>query len=329
MNSKIRLHLSFPPAESQIDYLRSLVDPSVDITFGSEIEGPEHVDYLAIARPTEDLLASCGNLKGVVIPFAGIPEETRAVMLKHPELALYNLHHNVIPVAEHALGLLLAVAKRHVYHDSAIRQHDWRTRYEKDVSINLAGRTALILGYGNIGQRLGYLLNALGIKIMAIRNSIQSSADDFSEVHLSDELDSLLPLSDILVVILPLTPKTEGLIGEDEINLLPEGSILVNVGRGKVVDQRALYNALKSKHLYGAGIDVWYNYPADVDTRQNKPPADYPFHELDNIVMSPHRAGGVNSSDTERLRIEHLAQLINHAARGEDMPNGVDVYKGY
>jgi phosphoglycerate dehydrogenase-like enzyme len=164
---------------------------------------------------------------------------------------------------------------------------------------------------------------------MAIRNSIKSSADNFSEIHLSDELYSLLPLADILMVILPLTPKTEGLIGEDEINLLPEGSILVNVGRGKVVDQRALYDALKSKHLYGAGIDVWYNYPADVDSRQNTPPADYPFHELDNIVMSPHRAGGVNSSDTERLRIEHLAQLINHAARGEEIPNRVDVYKGY
>ena len=329
MNTKTRLHINFSPAESHIEYLLSLVDPKIEVTSGEKFHNPVNIDYLSVARPTEEQISACENLRGIIVPFAGLPEETRSVMLKHPEISVHNLHHNVIPVAEHALGLLLAAAKRHVYHDTAIRKHDWRTRYEKDVSINLAGRTALILGYGNIGQRLGFILHSLGVKIMAIRNSINSVPDDFSEVHKSEDLQNLLPLADVLVIILPLTPETEGMIGRNEIGLLPRDAILVNVGRGKVVDQHALYEALKSGHLYGAGIDVWYNYPTDEESRQNTPPADYPFHELDNVVMSPHRAGGVNSTDTERLRIEHLAWLINHTARGEVLPNKVDVSKGY
>jgi phosphoglycerate dehydrogenase-like enzyme len=117
------------------------------------------------------------------------------------------------------------------------------------------------------------------------------------------------------------------MIGKEEINLLPPNAILVNVGRGPVVDQETLYQALKDKQLHSAGIDVWYNYPQDEDSRANTPPADYPFHELENVVMSPHRGGG--AMDVEILRMEHLAHLLNTAAKGEPIPNRVDLTRGY
>jgi phosphoglycerate dehydrogenase-like enzyme len=102
---------------------------------------------------------------------------------------------------------------------------------------------------------------------------------------------------------------------------------LVNVGRGPIVDEAALYQALREGTLHSAGLDVWYNYPTDKAARSHTPPSAYPFHELDNVVMSPHRAGGAD--ETDMLRMMHLAALFNAAARGDEMPNRVDLQAGY
>ena len=117
------------------------------------------------------------------------------------------------------------------------------------------------------------------------------------------------------------------MIGEHELALMPPGGILVNVGRGPVVDPGALYSALRSGQLGAAGLDVWYNYPKSPEERASTPPAEFPFHELDNVVMSPHRGGG--SDQTEELRMTHLAAHLNAAARGEPIPNKVDLDAGY
>ena len=116
-------------------------------------------------------------------------------------------------------------------------------------------------------------------------------------------------------------------LGEPELRLLPPGSLLVNVARGPVVDQAALYRALLDGHLHAAGLDVWYRYPASPAERSHTPPADFPFHELDNVVMSPHRAG--LAVETEALRMQALAELLNAACRGDSVPNRVDVQAGY
>ena len=101
---------------------------------------------------------------------------------------------------------------------------------------------------------------------------------------------------------------------------------LVNIARGKVVDESALYNELKSGRLR-AGIDVWYKYPMTEEKRTDTPVSDFPFHELDNVVMTPHLAG--HSDKIEDLRIDALAKLINQAVNGEDIDNRVDLELGY
>jgi len=137
----------------------------------------------------------------------------------------------------------------------------------------------------------------------------------------------LLPRTDALIITAPLTPETKDLIGEQELALLPRGAILVNVGRGLIVDEAALFSALKSGHLAAAGLDVWYQYPTDEASRSNTPPSRWPFHELDNVVMSPHRGGDAIGIDTQRM--VELADMLNRAARDEAMPNRVDVAAGY
>ena len=155
----------------------------------------------------------------------------------------------------------------------------------------------------------------------------QGSADNTAEIFGLEALPQLLPQADVLLIALPGTPETEGLIGEAELALLPRGTVLVNIGRGPIVDAGALYRSLKEGHLLGAGLDVWYNYPPDPESRSHTPPSDYAFHELENVVMSPHRGGGSDGSD--RLRVIHLTVLLNAAARGEPIPNRVDLEMGY
>jgi phosphoglycerate dehydrogenase-like enzyme len=147
-------------------------------------------------------------------------------------------------------------------------------------------------------------------------------------VYAPRSLPELLPAADVLVSCLPLTTRTEAIIGEAELALLPENALLVNVGRGAVVQEKALFNALRSGRLGGAGLDVWYQYPSE-EARANTPPSAYPFGELDNVVLSPHRAGALGMGESELMRMDALAVSLNAAARGEGIPYRVDVVEGY
>jgi phosphoglycerate dehydrogenase-like enzyme len=157
------------------------------------------------------------------------------------------------------------------------------------------------------------------------RNRIEQDA--VAEVHPTSDLLQLLPRAEVIIITAPLTLETKGLIGEKELAALPRGSILVNVGRGAIVDEGALYQALKNGQLAAAGIDVWYNYPQDEASQANTPPSQYPFGELDNVVLSPHRGGDDKDIDVARMR--DLAELLNAAARGDEIPNRVNIEAGY
>lgn len=325
----LSVYLLHPPDDSEtLAYLREQLEPGLELALGPELPDPAAYHVLVAGRPQREHLAASPCLHTLIIPWSGIPEESRELMLDFPGVAVHNLHHNAAPVAELTLALLLAAAKFLVPLDQALRRHDWTFRYEPPPTALLHGKTALILGYGAIGRRVAQACLALGMTVMATRRSAAACYEEQGvSVHAAAALSDLLPRADVLIVTLPLTPETEGLLGEAELGLLPEGGVLVNVGRGAIVDQEALYEALRTGRLRAAGLDVWYNYPPDAESRASTPPADYPFHELDNVVMSPHRGG--STDETERLRMAHLARLLNALARGEEPPNRVDVAIGY
>jgi phosphoglycerate dehydrogenase-like enzyme len=312
----------------QPEALRAFLDPTIHLTIGPELP-PGPVDILVGGRPTREQLALPG-VRAVIVPFAGVPEETLALLAEFPHIALHNLHHNDAATAELALALLLAVSRRVLPVDRLLRQHDWTPRYEPPPQLILAGRTALILGYGAIGRRVARALQALDMRVLATRRHQTEPQDDgIATVFPAAALSELLPQAHVLVITLPLTAETKGLIGARELALLPRGAILVNVGRGPIVEEAALYQALVDGHLLGAGLDVWYRYPADEAGRQHTPPSAYPFHELDNVVLSPHRGGMAGGEDLERRRLAALAEMLNAAARGQPLPNRVDPVRGY
>ncbi len=324
----MQVYLAHMPAAPAVGYLRGLLDAGIEITFGDTPPDPAHYTILVSGRPSEALLRASPQLRALIIPFAGVPEGTQTLLADFPALAVHNLHHNSAATAEMAITLLLSAAKRIVPADRDFRAHDWSPRHDPMPMLRLAGKTALILGYGAVGQRVARLCAALDMRVIVMKRTLPATPMPH-EVYTPDALPDLLPQAQALIICLPGTPQTTGLIGARELALLPPEAVLVNVGRAAVVDGAALYEALRAGMLGAAGLDVWYSYPTTVEARAHHPPAEWPFHELDNMVMSPHRAGGVGTGEIEEARMRALAELLNAAARGAPMPNRVNREFGY
>ncbi len=320
------VHLLHEPKAEHLAFLRSRLSYAIEVTAGKTVS--HRAQVLVAGRPTRNDILACPNLNTLIIPFAGLPPETGELMQEYPYVAIHNLHHNAPMTAEMAVTLLLAAAKHLIPVESSFRQSDWRPRYEPEYQdvVVLEGKTALILGYGAIGQRVGRICRGLGMYVLGIRRTEYEAS---LEVYPLESLHSLLLRADVLFVCLPGTPATTGLIGQTELRMLPQGAIVVNVGRGAVIDEAALYEALREGRLHSAGLDVWYQYPADEASRAHTPPSSYPFHELKNVVMSPHRAGGGGAEESEQRRNMALAEMLNQVARGEPLPHRVNLAEGY
>jgi phosphoglycerate dehydrogenase-like enzyme len=327
----LRVHINHERLKGQLHKLRTELDESIQVTSGPDI--PEHADYqvLVDGNPSRDELAASPYLRSLVVPWAGVSEAVREMVMQYPRVDIYNLHHNAAPTAETAMALLLSAAKFIIPFDQALRKNNWTIRYEPNPSVLLLGKTAVVLGYGEIGERIARVCHAFGMRVWGVHKHASPDSQLIPGIpeYPVDSLDRLLPETHILMLSLPLTPETKGLIGEHELRLMPPGGLLVNVGRGPVVEQKALYEALRDGHLRAAGLDVWYNYPKDDSHYKNTPPADYPFGELENLVMSPHRGGQGGTDDVEIMRMKQLIELLNALAHGEVAPHKVNLEEGY
>jgi phosphoglycerate dehydrogenase-like enzyme len=230
-------------------------------------------------------------------------------------------HENI--VAEWVLGAILALRRDVVTYDREIRLGRWPDLTDgAKHTRELRGRILGLVGYGHIGRRTAELARGIGMRTIAVtRTPDPAHANGAEWLGGLGDLPRLLTESDVVVVCLPLNADTEGLIGPRELKQLGEDGLLVNVGRGPVVEEHALYEALRDRTIAGAAIDVWYHY----GTRRGDTimPSDEPFWELDNIVMSPHIAGVSRESSERRWRFigEQLTRLI----AGEPLENIVTV----
>lgn len=324
----LRVHFLGTLEESLHAHLQSLLNHNIQLSIGEIIRYSDRVQILIAGRPTREQLEGCENLETLIIPFAGVPPETRQLLREFPHIAVHNLHFNAAATAEVAMALLLAAAKLIIPMDRSLRNHDWTPRYQPNPAILLEGKTALVLGYGEIGRRVGRMCRAMGMCVVAVRRHKEvGELDEEIDVRSVKDLKTLLPSGEVLIICVPLTPETEGLIDHEALSLLPQDAILVNVSRGPVIHEEALYRALHEGKIYAAGLDVWYNYPNDEGSRTYTPPSKFPFHTLDNVVLSPHRAGGARHLEFRRM--EALAQVLNIASSKLPIPNRVDIILGY
>ncbi|MFH1501586.1 MAG: NAD(P)-dependent oxidoreductase [Candidatus Eisenbacteria bacterium] len=310
--------------------LRARLDPGVRLTVGPDLPDAADYDVLVAGRPTPSELAASSSLKMLVIPWSGLPQSTRLALLERPEIAVHNIHHNAAPAAEMAVALMLAASKSIVPVDRSMRRDDWSPRYEPGRALLLEGRTAVVLGYGAIGRRIAAACRALGMSVTALKRrpgDVEPGCPD--RVLPPDALHDVLPGAGVLQIALPHTDATRGLIGERELSLLPSDSVVVNVARAPIVDEEALFRALSEGSIRAAGLDVWYAYPKSEESRVSTPPSRFPFRDLDNVVMSPHRAGAFAVREVEEARVDALAATLNAAAAGGPVPHPVDVREGY
>lgn len=272
-----------------------------------------------------DALLDGPALEHVVIPYTGLNPELQQRLKARPELKVHNSHYNSVMVAQHAVALLLAVANRIVPLDRDLRRGRWNQPHDPaEQGLLLSGRTALLVGYGAIAKAAAPALQALGLSLTAFRQQPRAD-EEIPQVGL-DEFDAALATADVVLCSLPLTPATEGLLSGDRLALLKASAILVNVGRAKVIDEEALYRTLASGRIFGAGLDVWYRYPEGAAHSDSTRPSALPFHELDNVVMTPHSSNDVDG--WQRLAALDAFETLTAIAAGDER-NLVDVALGY
>jgi phosphoglycerate dehydrogenase-like enzyme len=200
---------------------------------------------------------------------------------------------NSEPVMQTALAGLLALNRRmHVLLD-AQREGRWLKATELTVPRDLAGQTAVIVGWGSIGQRLGAVLRLLGVNIAVVRSSADP-VDDQTETVAFEDIGKVLPRADWLVLACPLSDRTRKLIDARALAMLPKGAHLINVARGEVVVEADLIAALQSGQLAGAYLDVYEHEPLD---------AASPLWHMPNVIATPHAAG---HSDGNGRRVDEI-----------------------
>ncbi len=328
---KLPVHILNLPHGHSIEELQALLDPNIQLTSGPDV--PPDCQIIVTNNLSREQLQASSALRALVVPWAGVPVPTRNLLVEFPHITVHNIHYNALPVAEMAVTLMLAASKFIVPSDRVFRSDDWSPRFlQTDPARLITGKTALIIGYGAIGKQVARMCRGLGMHVKTIRRHLPTTQtantqEEEIQQYPSDALHSLLPDADVLLLCAPLTPETRGQIGAKELSLLPPHAILINVSRAEIVDEAALYTALKDGTLYAAGFDVWYRNPKDESEATGFAPSAYPFHDLENVVISPHRAG--HASEAEQMRMQYVADILNAAARGEPMPNQIDVKTGY
>lgn len=222
-----------------------------------------------------------------------------------------------LAIAEHMLGMLLELFKKLELYRDAQKSGAWQSQGAVKA---VYGSTVLVLGMGDIGGEFAARCKALGAKVIGVRRSPRPCPEYADEVHLLEDLDSLLPQADVVAVTLPGTDATRGLMSRERLAKMKEGAVLLNVGRGFIVDTEALCDALERGHLSGAGVDV------------SDPEPLPPTHRLWNIptaVVTPHISGFYHLRETHERIVGIFLENLRHFQAGEPLRNLVDFATGY
>jgi phosphoglycerate dehydrogenase-like enzyme len=226
-------------------------------------------------------------------------------------------------IAEHVIMVMLALLRGLLQADRELRRDHWvNPQFDSELKLagGLAGKTMVVLGTGEIGSALAKVAPALGITCIGLnRTGRPVAAAGFARVAPLAELHRILPEADFLVIALSLTGQTQGLIGCDALALLKPTALLVNVARGAVVEEAALFHALRDRTLAGAALDVWYRYALAGSDRAE--PSRFPFRDLENVVMTPHLSGTTHA--TFQHRTEDIAHNVLALAAGRPLRNEV------
>jgi phosphoglycerate dehydrogenase-like enzyme len=215
---------------------------------------------------------------------------------------------NALAVAEHVFAYIVCWYKNMIYLDGIMKQGQYGVDY---AGSELSGKVIGIVGLGNIGREVACLANAFKMKVLGYHTR---SIDTNLEIQFTD-LKTLLRLSDIVTLHIPLNDKTRNMIGRKELELMKEDSFLINTSRGPVVDEAALIEALQSKKIGGAGLDVFETEPL---------PKDNPLRKLSNVILTPHTAGSPDGLKFHHKRFEFFVENIRRVSEHKPPINALN-----
>jgi phosphoglycerate dehydrogenase-like enzyme len=316
--------------DRDLAYLRSHVTPQIELvvpkgyTPGFLIESAKDKTEILLGDvPGPEALDAISGVKLMQIPWTGI-DKLNFNLLEKYRFVICNSHSNAASVAEMGMALLLACMKQIPSHHHAMRQGNWRRPGAADCEMPalLNGKRVGLVGYGAIGKKLARMLTCFDAEVIALASRPRKDGETI--VLGADHLASLCSQSDALIISVPLTPETKGMIGMHQFSTMKRNAYLVNISRGEIVDEKALYEVLNNRQIAGAGIDVWYQYPSRGHSISR--PSRFPFETLDNLVMSPHRGG---LADGELPHMADVVENLNRFASGKPLINCVELSKKY
>lgn len=269
---------------------------------------------------TDETLKNGKEIRYILNYSAGVDKCTSSPLAQKRDFLLTNMQRIYGPgIAEHTIGMMYMLTRKlYVFHDRQ-RERKWdRSAVKRTEMWEVQGRTMLVVGLGGIGTEIARRASALGMRVIATRNSSRQGPDFVDYVGLSHELHELAGQADVVVNATPLTPTTTGLFDATFFGKMKPGAYFINVGRGKSVVTGDLLAALNSGHLGGAALDVQDPEPL---------PPEHPLWVTNNVIITPHISAG---SDEQMQRYwllvrENLRRYVN----GDRMLNVVDIKRGY
>ncbi|WP_420102417.1 2-hydroxyacid dehydrogenase [Bosea sp. (in: a-proteobacteria)] len=224
-------------------------------------------------------------------------------------------------IAEYVMSAILARDIPLADADSRLRQGDWRywAGAPERVHGEIAGRTIGLLGFGHIGKAIAARAKAFEMTVHVANRSPVAASALVDRAFTLDALADFWGSADIIVVSVPLTEETRGIVGAAAFAAMRPDAMVINVGRGPTIDEQALYEALRDKRIGGAAIDTWYRYPSAGDASPQ--PSNLPFQELSNVLMTPHMSGWTSGTISRRQGV--IADNIRRRFAGEPLVNVV------
>jgi phosphoglycerate dehydrogenase-like enzyme len=338
-NSHVDVLITVPFSEGEIQTLAE-VSPRLRIHFlpvrevreiPGEILNRCEVMYTDRVLPAPDQVPA---LRWMQLHFAGADFALEQPIFHKPELLVTTLSGAAAPqMAEYALTMLLALGHRLPEITASQARAEWpRERWERFRPQELRDSTVGIVGYGSIGREIARLLHAFGANVLAVKRDVMHPEDPgylvpglgdpggdlFQRLYPYQALKSMLKECDFVVVVLPLTTATRGMIGADELGAMKSTAYLISMARGGIIDQAALLTALQEKHIAGAALDVFAEEPLA---------ANHPFWRLPNVYVSAH-IGGMSTQYNSRAMDLFIENCKRYLA-GSPVLNRFDVVKGY
>jgi phosphoglycerate dehydrogenase-like enzyme len=236
-------------------------------------------------------------------------------------VAVCNTLGHETPIAEYVIMTMLNLTHGLFHSVLSFRAGSWEASLQGGGARHgeLMGQTVGIVGYGGIGREVARRAASFGVRLLAANRSPVGDPLPVERIYPLAELDRMLPECDVVVIACALAPETQGLIDARRIQLMKPGAFLINIARGLIVDEEALYAALRDGRLGGAAIDVWWRYPTPAEPQPR--PSRFAFHELPNVLMTPHSSSFTEG--TAERRFGDIATNIDRYVRGESPINVV------